>query len=194
MPRRLVAITAAAVIFAAGSVVLLDHRLGGVDPGRGRSSAKQVSTLDVTYDSRRIPIHLDYVKGLSGRFTSAAGRADLNFASGEIAVTVKGLDALPEGSAYEAWVVEHGPGSASSVGLDLDEGEDRIVNLGTLPAAGSQVFLVGPVVIASLDVDMMTVMHIDHEQVPEIILAGFQSVFFKRRQATLTPRRGAGSR
>ena len=111
-----------------------------VPPGQrlsGDQLLAQWATDYAAYDNgNTIPLHLGYIKGLSPRFTEALGNAEINFGTGAVAINISGLEPPPEGFVYEAWLVDHIPGPQNSVALDLGDGGDRIINLGTLPAGG----------------------------------------------------------
>ncbi|MBI4482001.1 MAG: hypothetical protein HY652_03825 [Acidobacteria bacterium] len=96
-----------AVISAIGIVVWIDHRIRAGDTGPLRSSGARSGPAGTSDPRTNTPIRLGYVKGLSQRFTTATGTARLNFVSGEVRVTVEGLDPLPPGSAHEVWLLEH---------------------------------------------------------------------------------------
>jgi len=161
-----------------------------VQPGErlsGEQLLKQWERDYALYDTySRTPIRLAYSKGISKRFTKALGRAEINFETGEVNINIQGLEPLPDGFIYEAWLVDHIPGEGNSVALDLGDDGDRFINLGTLPLGGSMVASVDPKELADFEVDMAAVVQVGPTREPEFIAGGFQPVAFKSiRQAKL---------
>ena len=101
----------------------------------------------------RTPIRLAFSRALSKRFTRAAGNVEINFETGKVTVATEDLEAIPEDSVYEVWLVDDIPGVHNSAALDLGEGGDTILSLGALPASGSLTTFVDLNELASLYVD-----------------------------------------
>ena len=171
---------------ALSTFMLISAYLDGqtsVQPGERLSGQQLLTQWErdyALYDTySRTPIRLAYIKGLSKRFTKALGRADINFETGEVTLNIGGLEPLPDGFIYEAWLVNHVPGDGNSVALDLGAYGDRFINLGTLPLGGSTVASVDPKGLADFEVDMAAVVQVGPNEEPEFIAGGFQSIAFK---------------
>ncbi|MCH7726735.1 MAG: hypothetical protein IH991_09680, partial [Planctomycetes bacterium] len=137
----------------------------------------------------RTPIDLGFSRAFSKHFTKARGRVEINFQTAQVSVSVDGLDTLPDGSAYEVWLLENVPGPDNSAAIDLGKHGDRIINLGALPANGSLVTSVDAQELANFEVDMAAVMRLSANQKPEYVIGGMQSIRFQiNRQARLAPK------
>ena len=134
----------------------------------------------------KTPIHLGFSRALSKRFTKAVGRVEINFETGQVTVAVENLDAPPEGSVYEVWLVENIPGLRNSAAIDLGDDGDQIIKLGVLPPNGSLARTVDTEKLARFEVDMAAVMRRSPNQEPEYVIGGMQSIRYQiNRQARL---------
>ena len=84
----------------------------------------------------RTPIHLGFSRAFSKHFTKASGKAEINFQTGRVSVSVDGLEPLSDGSVYEAWLIHNGRGVHNTAAIDTGEDGDHILNLGTLALMG----------------------------------------------------------
>jgi cytochrome c peroxidase len=159
-----------------------DRTTQSVDPLFTRWAADYAKRETYT----RTPIHLAFSRALSKRFTKAVGRVEINFETGQVTVAVENLDAPPDGSVYEVWLLENVPGVHNSAAIDLGKDGDRIMILGALPADGSLVTSVDAQELANFEVDMAAVMRLSANQKPEFVIGGMQSIRFQiNRQARL---------
>ncbi len=165
MRRILVGIVGMGVCMMIASAVLtllstkddsqpVDWTAHGVDPLFTRWAADYAKHDTYT----RTPIHLGFSRALSKRFTKAVGRVEINFETGQVTVAVENLDAPPEGSVHEVWLVDNIPGLHNSAAIDLGDGGDRIIKLGELPHNGSLVKTVSTKKLDGFEVDMAAVM------------------------------------
>jgi hypothetical protein len=148
-------------------------------PGAERLAARWAAEYAERDLSAGTPIHLGFSRAFSKRFTKASGTVLLDFDAGRVTVAVKDLGPLPENAAYELWLVEQTPGDTNTAALDLGPGGDRILSLGSLPPSGALMATVGAKALATMSVDMATVVRISPGGAPEYVIGGMQSVRFQ---------------
>src|SRR5262249_40596156 len=112
----------------------------------------------------------------SGHFTKAKGKAEVNFATGQVKVSVDQLDGAAAGSVYHMWLVENGSGPNNTAAIDLGEDGDRILDLGELASSGSLTSFIDPDKLAQFQVDMAAVMRVTTGGKAEFVIGGMPSI------------------
>ena len=139
------------------------------------------------------PVVLSHIRGLSDVDSTASGTAVINFEEGTVILSVQGLPALPEGSAYQGLLVDNVSGPGNSVALDRGPGGDDVIELGQLTihdTRGTLDWSLDPARLRGFEVDMVTVIRKMPGVGEEFVVGGIPSLFYKMgRRASLVAER-----
>jgi mono/diheme cytochrome c family protein len=131
---------------------------------------------------RNYVVPLTYFKGLSERFTRAAGETVVNFETGQVSVRVAGLPIPGDDSAYEALLVDNIDGPGNTVALDTGPKGDDLISLGFLDVQGPAATLEKALAIEHLrqfEVDMVVVRRVAPNGSTEFVIGGLAELFYK---------------
>ncbi len=127
-------------------------------------------------------VPLSYIKGLSTRFTEASGKTVVTFETGQVTVSVEGLPALEDSSAYELLLVDNKASPENSAALDTGPNGDEVISLGLLDVQGTIAVLekdLDAERLRQFEVDMVMVRLVGPNLPEEFIIGGLTNLFYK---------------
>jgi hypothetical protein len=118
---------------------------------------------------------LKWSKGLSDKYTRAAGKAKFDLIQGRVTVEVAGLS---KSDSWDFWMIDDKPGEGKTI---MPEASDEIVRVGTLKQAGKTATLeadLGSEAFANFDVDTIVITRTGKDPTEERYLVGYTTAFY----------------